>query len=147
MLANHTHLRHTETVIAVDVQTLASIATMIATGVAVVTFLSKSTNRRLDDLGDRIDQAREEAKADNTLLRTELKSDISELRTELKTDIAELRTELKSDISDVRTEVHQIRDDLKSDISEVRADVRALSERMSTYLTFSPQGRPQAQGE
>ena len=125
MLAIHTHLRHAETVIAVDVQTLASIATMIATGVAVVTFLSKSTNRRLDDLGDRIDHAREEAKADNTLLRTELKSDISELR----------------------TEVHEIRADLKSDISEVRADVRALSERMFTYLTFSPQGRPQAQGE
>ena len=103
MLAIHTHLRHAETVIAVDVQTLASIATMIATGVAVVTFLSKSTNRRLDDLGDRIDHAREEAKADNTLLRTE--------------------------------------------VHETRADVRALSERMFTYLTFSPQGRPQAQGE
>jgi phage host-nuclease inhibitor protein Gam len=74
---------NTESVIEVDVDTLATMATMLMTGLAVVTYLNRSI------LG----------------LRTEVKREMGSLRTELKTDIADLRTELKTDIADLRQDL------------------------------------------
>lgn len=60
-----------------------------------------SQNRRFDDLGRRIDEARAEAQQGLTHLRQETREGLAQVRSEMRDGFAELRSELKVLRSDV----------------------------------------------
>lgn len=71
---------------AVDLETLATLVTVVAAAVGVAVANSRAIRG----------------------LRLELKTDIAELRRELKGDMAELRTELKADIAKLDDRVYAL---------------------------------------
>lgn len=152
-----------------DTQTWASIATMIATGIAIVTYLGRKTDlvrveAKADnaELARRIDLARAEAKADNAelarrieLTREEAKADNADLarridltHAEAKADHAETREQLGERSHDLRDHLSERIGRVESDVSEVRADVRMLADRLfNVVLAPSTRVLPSAQGE
>ena len=68
---------------------------------------------RFDDLEGKIQQ-----------VRNELKAEIQDVRTELY----EVRDGLKAEIQDVRTELYEVRDGLRAEIQDIRAELKKNSE-------------------
>ncbi|HIU57375.1 MAG TPA: hypothetical protein IAA61_06140 [Candidatus Ornithomonoglobus merdipullorum] len=68
---------------------------------------------RFDDLEGKIQE-----------VRNELKAEIQDVRTELY----EVRDGLKAEIQDVRTELYEVRDGLKAEIQDIRAELKKNSE-------------------
>jgi hypothetical protein len=88
----------------VDLETIATLVTVIAAAVGVAVANSRAIRGlRLELKGD-IGAVRTELGG----LRTELKGDIAGLRAELKGDIAELRAELKGDIAKLDDRVYAL---------------------------------------
>ena len=75
------------------------------------------------NLGDNINLARTELRADIDRLEAEIDS----VRTELKADIASVRSELKADIENVRME-------LSADIDRLEADIQRLDDRLFAVI-------------
>ncbi len=68
---------------------------------------------RFDDLEGKIQE-----------VRNELKAEIQDVRTELY----EVRDGLKAEIQDVRTELYEVRDGLRAEIQDIRAELKKNSE-------------------
>lgn len=119
-----------------DIQTWASAATVIATGIAVLGLLSRKIDKietalttTGDELGARIDNtaAALGARIDNTAAT--LGARIEQVRAEAQDGHAQTRAEFKADLA------------------EVRADFRFLSERMINFLAHPPEPRSRAHDE
>ncbi len=84
------------------------------------------------ELLQRIDQGREEARADNQRLEAKIDSVKAELKADnqrLEAKIDSVKAELKAEIHEVRAELHEVRaelHELKAEIHEVKAGVARI---------------------
>ena len=133
-------------------QTWASIATVIATGIALVTFMSKRFEQleaRIDKVDarhtDRIDKAETTLgdridKVETTLgdridkVETTLGDRIDKLDTTLGDRIEQVRQEAKADNEATRAEMRQRFGEVRDDLNDIRAGVRALEQRFFEIL-------------
>ncbi len=100
------------------------------------------------ELGAKIDQNHQEAKADHQTamtaiesLRAETKTDIRSLRAETKTDIQSLRTETKTDHQTLIGAIESVRTESRADHNALATSLSVIEQRtydMATRLIASP---------
>lgn len=124
-----------------DMQTWASVATMIATVIAGMAYMSGKMNRLADridttrsELGQRIDVTRADLGQRIDATRDELRQRIDTTHADLSQRIDTTHTDLSQRITSTRdqsaTGQTTLRTDLKADISELRSAVGTLDERV-----------------
>ena len=79
-----------------DTQTWATIATMLATGIALAGLMITRFDKLESRLESRIEQVRQEAKADNEATRNDIGKRIDRLEADIRAELTDIRASLRA---------------------------------------------------
>ncbi len=116
VLVSASDMSDTGRVVTVDLQTWASVGTLIGVGIALIAVMFTALNGLRGEIGG-------------------LRGEIGGLRGEMRDEIGGLRAEMRDEIGQLRSELVDTRHELKAEIIETRAKVSQLDQRVYELAT------------